>query len=482
MNGTGTPGADPSRDLRWRDAAHITSGPVRKCRWGITAQITPWYDDHRLAPTYADGVDRAELAMRLRRSFAEAFVDITPSPTLGPRLAERRLGHHAGWRWLRDAFPWIVAFAVFWIAVASLDGTLDLPRPLVVLVSVVVALPIGLLGGYALVGWRVATGAAVLMALGAAAGLVIPQGTEQARWPVVGALVWMATLLVVSARHDRWVVAWTWLATIAVLSTRLGDPTTIVWIVAASVVVLIGDLLRTRHLAGRALAEQTELSDLEKARRVVLEERTRIARDLHDVVAHHMSMVVVQAESAPYRLDSLTEPAKAEFASISGSARAALNEIRALLGVLRNDDGVATAPQPGLADIERLVDSAVRAGAPVRLSMHGDMTAVLRPTVGLSAYRIVQECLANAARHSPGADVQVGIRSDADAVLVEVSNAPSPHPPPPSPPGHGLAGMRERAAVVGGTLTAGPRSDGGFAVTATLPLTRAVATTSAETA
>jgi signal transduction histidine kinase len=411
----------------------------------------------------------AERADGLRRGAREALVTQTPSPRLGGRFGERLLGGHAGGRRLRDALPWIAAFCFFWISLASLSGTVDLPAAAMVVVCLGIALPLGMLGHYALLGWRLATAIGVLFALAHATGAFVASHPNPAPWPVTLSFIWLATVLAASARHNRVTVIWIWVTTVAVLTTGLGEQSNFVWIVAVTLAALFGDLLRTRRMTGVELQRQTELSAVEKARRAALEERTRIARDLHDVVAHHMSMVVVQAESAPYRLTGLTEETRAEFASISGSAREALTEIRGLLGVLRQDDRADTAPQPGLADVEELVDNAVRAGVPVTLSKHGDDVPA-STAVGLSAYRILQESLANAARHAPGAQVRVELRYDAAAVHLDVRNASSPDARAPGPPGHGIAGMRERAAVVGGTLIAGPDTDGGFAVAATLPL------------
>ena len=145
------------------------------------------------------------------------------------------------------------------------------------------------------------------------------------------------------------------------------------------------------------------MSSAETQRRLVLEERARIARDLHDIVAHHMSLVVVQAETAGYRHPDLPDVAREELESISASARAALAETRALLAVLRNEDDEAEhAPQPGLEQLGELVEGARRAGQDVAADVRLDGDA-LRPGTSLAAYRIVQESLANAARHAPGA-------------------------------------------------------------------------------
>ena len=213
-------------------------------------------------------------------------------------------------------------------------------------------------------------------------------------------------------------------------------------------------------------------------RRLVLEERARIARDLHDIVAHHMSLVVVQAETAGYRHPDLTDSARAELDSISNSARAALAETRALLAVLRNEDDEAEhAPQPGLGQLAELVEGARRAGQHVAADVRLDGDD-LRPGTSLAAYRIVQESLANAARHAPGAAVRLVVEQDAEALRVAVLNEAAPGGVPTvaldpggvDVPGHGIIGMRERAVAEGGSLDAAPEADGGFAVRAVLPL------------
>jgi signal transduction histidine kinase len=227
----------------------------------------------------------------------------------------------------------------------------------------------------------------------------------------------------------------------------------------------------------QALARQTENAEREHERNAVLTERARIAREMHDVVAHHMSMIAVQAQTAPYRLAdgaALPEPVLKEFAALSEAARQALTEMRRLLGVLRSDsdsDGGAAEriPQPRLEDLPDLVEVARRAGANVTLSM-SPRTVPVPPGVGLCAYRIVQESLSNAGRHAPGAAISVVVREEPLTVRVKVTNGPATASPPRAGgTGHGLAGMRERVAVLGGTLDAGPEADGGFAVRAVLP-------------
>lgn len=381
----------------------------------------------------------------------------------------------------RGALPVVIAFGVFWVAVATVEATVAVHPLLVPVVALAVAFPIVLAERRPLAGWRLATVLAVVLALAGS-----PSGGEHyGTWPVVFQWTWLASAFFVSVRHERWTTVCVWATTVVAMTTGVPDDsgTVVTLIVALTAALIIGDLVRARRRTSRDLAEQTELSELEKARRTVLEERARIARELHDVVAHHMSLVVVQAETAPYRITGLPDAAAAEFASISASARQALDEIRGLLGVLRGtDDGAALTPQPGLEQLGELVDGARRSGATVEFAISGTAPAQVSAATGLAAYRIVQESLANAVRHASGATVTVDVAYGGDAVEVHIHNAAAHGAPAaaaatagrgravtPPAAGHGLVGMRERAAVVGGTFEAGPAVDGGFSVAAVLP-------------
>ncbi|HVX07824.1 sensor histidine kinase, partial [Humibacter sp.] len=213
------------------------------------------------------------------------------------------------------------------------------------------------------------------------------------------------------------------------------------------------------------------------ARREEAEERTRLARELHDVVAHGMSAIQVQASSARYRLESLTPEAVDEFEEIAALARASMSEMRALLAVLRNEGAEAEgAPQPTAADIPQLVESARRSGSRVELDdgLSESDVAGLDPVLSLTVYRIVQESLSNVARHATAADTLVRLERGGDQLLVEVRNAPPARAPSsgvaPEEGGHGIRGMRERVDLHHGTLEAMPTREGGFVVRAALPL------------
>ncbi|MBA2811609.1 sensor histidine kinase [Streptomyces sp. KM273126] len=306
---------------------------------------------------------------------------------------------------------------------------------------------------------------------------------------IVGYLVLCVAL---SLRETRRTVLGVWLVTTAaslVLSAGRdpgtsdggtdGPNTGILLIVLSGAVLLLGSLVRERGETRRRLVEQEAISETERARRTLLEERARIARELHDVVAHHMTVIAVQADSAPYRLSGVSDDVRGEFESIAAGARDSLGEMRRLLQVLRSEDAQQErAPQPGLDKLHQLVEATTRGGVPVELSLPepGFLTAPpkLSPAVDLSAYRIVQEALSNVVRHAPGATTQVSLSADEHHLTVLVVNGPAAKPVSRlewSGTGHGLVGMGERVRLVGGTLDAGPLPDGGFRVAARLPMT-----------
>ncbi|MFC4337921.1 sensor histidine kinase [Salininema proteolyticum] len=233
----------------------------------------------------------------------------------------------------------------------------------------------------------------------------------------------------------------------------------------------------TVRLIGRSrarVAEEEKVSQAERWQRQVLEERARIARELHDIVAHHMSVISVQASTAEYRIPGLEEAVREEFRSIAGQARHSLSEMRRLLSVLRNDDeGVLREPQPSAEGIEELAESVRRSGTPVETLVSVDL-AVLPESLSLLVYRIVQEALSNVVRHAPGADTTVAVGQVGRTLHVRVENGDPPGLPPSADPqagsGLGLVGMRERVALHGGTLETGSRGLGGFTVAAELPV------------
>ncbi|MFI6320430.1 sensor histidine kinase [Nonomuraea sp. NPDC050556] len=232
--------------------------------------------------------------------------------------------------------------------------------------------------------------------------------------------------------------------------------------VASVVITLVSDLRRTRTEVTQAKAVNVETLREQAA----MAERARIAREMHDVVAHSISMIAVRAESAPYTLDNLGDAAKEEFAEIAADARTTLSEMRRLLGVLRADVKTTpeTAPQPGLARLGELIQ---QHDGEVDLDVVGEQ-ASLPQAVDVSAYRIIQECLANARKHAPGSRVSIEIAYRPGLLAIRVANDGPPATV--AEGGHGLIGMRERALSMGGWFNAEPIAGGGFLVKAGLPL------------
>lgn len=376
------------------------------------------------------------------------------------------------WRWhspqRRRAAYAALALATLALCAANLAGIATLGQ---LLLAVPVVAPLPLAARYPMLAWRAGWLALLLAPL-------VP-AIWRGGWPWGPGQIFalLGAFCLAGIRQQRPELWWMWALTLtpwwlwlAADVPNLNGPVgaTIVFTAAAIAVDSIGSRLR----AQRALAAQTERAEDERARRAVLEERTRIARELHDVVAHHMSLIAVRAETAPYRLAGLPAPAQAEFGSLSQVAREALAEMRRLLGVLRDDQPPDRAPQPELADLPALVATARQAGLSVEFSVPAALGQV--PSgVGVCAYRIVQESLSNASQHAPGAAVAVSVSRDSAAVQLRVVNGPGRSPGPAGNehgPGHGLAGMRERVALLGGSLKAGPSPDGGFVVSALLPL------------
>jgi signal transduction histidine kinase len=234
--------------------------------------------------------------------------------------------------------------------------------------------------------------------------------------------------------------------------------------------LLLGAFLRTRRLYVaelRARAEQAESDREERIRAATVDERARIARELHDAVAHAMTVMVMQAEAADEMLDVDPIRARRALERVQTVGREGLAEMRRLLGVLRHDSAPAFAPQPGIASLQALVDEVSATGLPVQLSVEG----VPRPIsagVDISAYRIVQEALTNAIKHAGARTVAVRLSYADDLTLEILDDGVSPVGSGEN--GHGLIGMQERVTLYGGTLRAGAAAGGGFSVHATLPI------------
>jgi signal transduction histidine kinase len=295
-------------------------------------------------------------------------------------------------------------------------------------------------------------------------------------WPVTTIIGQSLLLIVVGLMRPWWVGLAMWLAGVVVTTpfafVDVGAAANVVTAAAVTALAFAVALLTAqRRQIGAELFRERAHSASEQQRRVLVEERNRVARELHDVVAHGLSIIHVQATSAPYRVAGMDDATKAEFDEIAASARTAMTEMRQLLGVLRSADAAAeTTPQPGLRELPGLVASVERAGVPVALELGDGL-----PDAGVaatSAYRIVQEALSNVVRHAPGAETYVRVEVLADDLVVSVENETATDAPDPDAKGggHGLVGIGERAALLGGRAEYGERAGGGYRVLATLPL------------
>jgi len=263
------------------------------------------------------------------------------------------------------------------------------------------------------------------------------------------------------------------IAVVARVDERLGLEEAISGILLGGTVTVIAYALRRRsrraaELEERAATLEREREEAERA--AVEEERRRIARELHDVIAHSITLMTVQAGAARLLLAQDPGRAREPVLSVEETGRHALAELRRLLGVIRADDGeAALAPQPGLARLDDLVGQARRAGLPVELAVAGEPRP-LPPGIDLTAYRIVQEALTNTRRHAGPAHAHVSVRYGSQALDLEVTDDGRTATAAGDGAGHGLVGMRERVALYDGTFAAGPRPEGGYAVRVRLPV------------
>jgi signal transduction histidine kinase len=393
------------------------------------------------------------------------------NPSAGAPLARLR-GQRVPWlAWLPHLL--VVALAVVLGTVAGGEAATEGGVP------VRLAVTLGIAQGLPLVLALVRPMAAFWLSL--AAGVLVSEairaGADGPVWAEPSLLTHLGVLALVGLQARPRVLVELWLLTLgagAILVQRMpglnASPDLAEMTMLSAIVLFAAGALRERGQAQRRLAEQQHISDTERARRAQLEERTRIARELHDVVAHHMSVIAIQAEAAPYRPPE--ETAKS-FATIRATATEGLRELRRVVGVLRAEGSTEDPdPQPTLDRLDVLLASARGTGLTVTAAVTGTPRP-LPPGVELSAYRILQEALSNAMRHAPGSDVRVEIAYRPAGLELRVVNGPARTPPLRSPgAGHGVLGMRERAAMLGGEVTAGSRPDGGYSVAAVLPAPR----------
>ncbi|MER5344917.1 sensor histidine kinase [Streptomyces sp. NPDC056704] len=293
----------------------------------------------------------------------------------------------------------------------------------------------------------------------------------------------LASVYNVALRTDRR-TAWTAAAVSAAIlvgadaiwtSNSWLDPDKAAMVAWTALPAAVGDGLRSRRAYVAAVEERAEHAERtreQEAQQRVAAERVRIARELHDIVAHHIALINAQAGVAVHLVDHRPEQILTALENIRDTSRSALDELRVTVGLLRqSDEPVALRdPMPGLAQVPALLASFERAGLAVSDTWRG-ITEPLEPAVDLAAYRIVQESLTNVRKHA-GADharLFLHYHGERLTITVEDDGCAGPHDPHPGA-GHGLIGMRERATTIGGTLYAGPRPEGGFTVTAELPL------------
>ena len=389
-----------------------------------------------------------------------------------PRISGRR-------RWAVDiTLSGVLLFLTVGTPVVH-PGTHRIPPAVALALGAVAVVPLA---------WRRVTPLLVLGLTGGATFALMV--TDRATAPA--ALAALVALYTVASRSERRVSLAAGVVTligvsIAVVLTR---PARIAWgrpaaafafpVVVISAAWLIGDNLRVRRAYVAQLEERAAQADAHRAsemQRAAAEERARIARELHDVVAHHVSVIAVQAGAARMLASKQADQSAAAEAlgAVESSAREALGELRRLLGVLRHEEGESPAlsPQPGLHLLPKLVGDLRRAGLPVELNVVGPEVA-LPPALDLSAFRIVQEALTNVLKHEGPVPASVVVRYQPAGLEIEVIDSAPPRPAAePASSGRGLIGMRERVAMFGGELRAGPRAAGGFEVRACLPLSPA---------
>lgn len=335
--------------------------------------------------------------------------------------------------------------------------------------GVLQATPLIFAARWPLAAWRVAAAGMLLTVL-------VRHGTGFMPWPVTAILAMIVILFFTGIGADRQTAVGVGAVTIGgvlVPAVLAGMPGWFGMILAgiAAVALTFGDAVGGRHSAMEELRRREEQHRQDLRRQAVLEERARIARELHDVVAHHMSVIAMQAEAAPYKIPDLPDAARQTFGVVRDAAREALTETRRVVGLLRSDDeGAERAPQPGLERLDDLVSAARQSGLSVATVVVG-MPRPLHAGVDLSAFRIVQESLSNASRYAPGARVHVEVKYGAEALTVTVADDGARSAPAQAQGGgHGLVGMRERVTMLGGTLDAGPLDDArGWSVVAELP-------------
>ncbi|MDO5753916.1 sensor histidine kinase, partial [Arthrobacter sp.] len=385
------------------------------------------------------------------------------------------------WVWLGTA---VVCIALLAVGAPLNMGLYQMALPFALGMAILHSASVGLTAARPVAGVIVSLAPLAVMPL-----VSDPIGAAPMPFSVV-AMITQVLVICVAGLRSHWMVpaaAWLGSVMVGVVANYLSMPegqttgaqTNVVIFAAVAGGLMMASVVaqQWQHLRVELAAERT-VSAEEQSRRRLAEERTRIARELHDVVAHGMSVVVVQATTASYRHPGLSPELAKEFDDIAANSRRAMMEMRSMLGSLRNAEaGRELGPQPTLADLPRLFASARSAGIHIEEPVLPDVDKhEIGEVIALTAYRIVQEALSNVIRHAPGATVRVNFAVGANKLAISVVNSSSavgaimaqldrgPHL------GQGLIGMRERADIVGGSVICTATVDGGFSVTARLPL------------
>ncbi|MBT2507555.1 two-component sensor histidine kinase [Streptomyces sp. ISL-98] len=298
-------------------------------------------------------------------------------------------------------------------------------------------------------------------------------------WTPPAFVAHLGVMVVVAARTRPRTAAWMWLGTAAYAlfaEVFLGGYSTDSpqMLFVAALALLATTVVNVRREAQREVTVQRTVTAVERDRRTLLEERTTIARELHDVVAHHMSVVAIQAEAAPYRVENPPPELEQAFVTIRENAVAALTELRRVLGVVRVEsseyNAAPDAPQPTLAELDGLMANVRDAGLTVDKTITGSVRE-LPQGVELSAYRIIQEALSNALRHAPGSTAKVEVSYVLGGLGLRIVNTAPQGLVKPSPgAGHGITGMRERVSMLNGEMAAQATEEGGYEVAAFIPV------------
>jgi signal transduction histidine kinase len=393
---------------------------------------------------------------------AFAYRPLESRPPDGPitrRLPRRIRGYTA---WMPHALVVVGALMVCFIGAANGGSLVEALLPALPLLMTLVR-PIG--------AWWLSLAASAILSV---------IGSNYDGWPwTPGAFAgYLFVMTVVALRTRPRTAAWMWALTAAYalfaevfVGSGYRGSTSAPMLFVSALVLLTVTMRHVRRDAEQEVAAQQSVTAVERDRRTLLEERTTIARELHDVVAHHMSVVAIQAEAAPYRVENPPPELEKAFVTIRENAVAALTELRRVLGVVRAEDYQAPdAPQPTLADLEGLLSNVRDAGLTVEKTVTGAVRE-LPQGVELSAYRIVQEALSNALRHAPGSTASVEIAYVLGGLGLRIVNTPPRGLVKPSPgAGHGVTGMRERVTMLNGEMTAELLEDGGYEVAAFIPV------------